>query len=42
MHNHAIDVQPIAAALGAEVTGINLGQRLSEDTLKEIKHAFHD
>ena len=42
MSNRTIDVQPIAGALGAEVSGVELGEPLAENTLAEIKEAFHE
>ena len=42
MTNRSIDVQPIAGALGAEVTGVDLSDRVAENTLAEINEAFHE
>ena len=35
-----IEVSPISGAMGAEISGINLSQPLSEDAFEEIHRAF--
>ena len=42
MTNRTIDVQPIAGALGAEITGGELSEPIAENTLAEINEAFHE
>ena len=42
MSNRTIDVQPIAGALGAEITGVELSGPIAENTLAEINEAFHE
>jgi taurine dioxygenase len=40
MTYHAIEVKPLAGALGAEVSGVDLAGTLSERVLEEIQQAF--
>ena len=40
MRNSTIDVSPIAGSLGAEVSGVDLSQRLSDAVADEIRAAF--
>jgi len=37
-----IEVKRIAGALGAEIAGVDLSQKLSDDTVGEIRQALHD
>ncbi|EYS87461.1 taurine dioxygenase [Cupriavidus sp. SK-4] len=37
-----IDVQPIAGALGAEITGVDLSKPVPDQTFAEIRSALHD
>ena len=36
-----IDVRPVATALGAEISGVDLGSDLDDATVAEIRDAFH-
>ena len=38
----AMKIRQLAFALGAEVTGLNLAQRQSDDTIAEIRQAWLD
>src|SRR6185295_15570356 len=40
MAKTAIEVRPIAGAIGAEITGIDLGKDLDEDTVAAIRRAW--
>lgn len=42
MRNTRLQVQPIAGAVGAEITGVDLSRPLSGDQLSEIREAFGD
>ncbi len=42
MGYQAIDVQPIAGALGAELAGVDLSQDLDNETISDIHQAFLD
>ncbi len=42
MGYQAIDVQPIAGALGAEIQGVDLSRNLSNQVFDEIHQAFLD
>src|SRR5262245_5842597 len=35
-----IGVQPISGALGAEITGVDLAEKISDETFDEIRRAF--
>ena len=37
-----IDVQPVAGSLGAEIRGVNLAAKLSDEVIAEIRRAFLD
>ena len=37
-----IEVHPLSTHVGAEIRGVDLGGDLSEKTIAEIKHAFHE
>ena len=37
-----IEVHPLSTHVGAEIRGVDLGYDLSERTVAEIKHAFHE
>ena len=37
-----IEVHPLSTHVGAEIRGVDLGCDLSERTVAEIKHAFHE
>ena len=37
-----IEVHPLSTHVGAEIRGVDLGADLSERTVAEIKHAFHE
>ena len=37
-----IEVHPLSTHVGAEIRGVDLGGDLSERTIAEIKHAFHE
>ena len=42
MRNSRIEIQPIAGAVGAEISGVDLSQPLSGDQLADIRQAFGD
>ncbi len=42
MRNSSFDIQPIAGALGAELSGVDLSQDLSDQTIGEIRRALLD
>jgi taurine dioxygenase len=42
MQSNAIDVRPIAGALGAEVVGVDLGHELGDDTVAALRRAWLD
>ena len=42
MRNTRLQVQPIAGAVGAEITGVDLSGPLSDDPLFTIREAFGD
>ena len=42
MQYQRITVHPISGALGAEIHGVDLAQRLDEEQFAEIRQAFHD
>jgi taurine dioxygenase len=42
MRNVPFQIRPIAGALGAELSGINLGRDLSDDTIASIRQALLD
>ena len=42
MTKRSIDVQPIAGALGAEISGVELGEPIADNTLAEINEAFNE
>ena len=42
MPQQPIDIRPIAGALGAEVLGVDLGTKMSEDTITTIRQALLD
>jgi taurine dioxygenase len=42
MRNAAIEVHPIAGALGAEILGVDLSQPLPDATFRDIRQAFLD
>ena len=42
MTNRSIDVEPIAGALGAEISGVELSEPISESIRAEINEAFHE
>ncbi len=42
MQYQRITVHPISGALGAEIHGVDLAQRLDDEQFAEIRQAFHD
>ena len=42
MADHSLQVQPIAGALGAEITGVDLAEDLDEGTIETIRRAWLD
>ena len=42
MTNRTIDVNPIAGALGAEISSVDLAGPIADNTLAEIKEAFSE
>ncbi len=42
MGRHGIEVKPLAAALGAEVSGVDLSKPLDDDQAAEIRRAFSE
>ena len=37
---HSIEVQPLSGALGAEIHGVDLGEKLGDDALDEMRRAY--
>ena len=37
-----VDIRPLSPAVGAEVTGVRLGDQLSAATIDELFAAFHE
>ena len=42
MADHSLQIQPIAGALGAEITGVDLAEDLDEGTIETIRRAWLD
>ena len=42
MHNTSIEIQPIAGALGAEISGVDVSQDLPAQTIADIRQALLD
>ena len=42
MRNTSIEIQPIAGALGAEISGVDVSQDLPDGTIADIRQALLD
>ena len=42
MATAAIEVRPIAGSIGAEISGVDLGKELDDETIAEIRKAWLD